>query len=101
MASLAVTAPTAMLPHLPTVAATLPGYEWITQQAMFAPPKTPGAMINRLNREITGVLTNPETREKLLAAGTESAISTPDELTAMMKSEMAKMKKVIAGITAK
>jgi tripartite-type tricarboxylate transporter receptor subunit TctC len=77
------------------------GYEWITRQAMFAPPKTPGAMVNRLNKEIVGVLTNPEVKEKLLAAGTETTVGTPEEVTAMMKSEMAKMKKVIAGLSVK
>ena len=91
----------AALPELPTVAATgLPGYEAIATQAMFAPAKTPPAAIATLNREIVRVLHHPDTRARALGFGVEVVGSTPAELDAAMKAEMAKMGKVIrdAGI---
>ncbi len=95
LTALGVTAATVMAPNLPLVADTLPGYQWITHTIMMTAPKTPATLVNRLNTEIVGVLTSTEVRDKFLAAGTEPASSTPDDLTAMMKSEMAKMSKVI------
>lgn len=95
LTALAVTAPTVTAPNLPLAADTLPGYQWIIHTIMMTAPKTPAALVNRLNTEVVGVLTGSELRDKFLAAGTEPASSTPVELTAMMKSEMAKMSKVI------
>ena len=103
--ALAVTSakPSALLPDLPTVAATgLPGYESISVFAIFAPAKTPATIIQRLNQETLAVLKTAETRERFLAAGVEPVGSTPDQLGALMKTEMAKWGKVIrdAGLRA-
>ncbi len=92
-----------LLPDLPTVAAAgLPGYEAVSMVGMFAPPKTQVAVINRLNQEVVRVLNRPEAKEKLVASGVEAAGTTPEQLTATMKSEMTRLGKVIqaAGIRA-
>ena len=101
--ALAVTSakPTALLPGLPTVAAGgLPGYELVSVQGIFAPAKTPAAVIQRLNQEIVPFLQKPETREIFFKAGVETIGSTPEELAATVKSEMDRLGKVIkaAGI---
>jgi len=62
---------------------------------VFLPAKTPVALVNRLNKEIVQVLNKPETREKFLSASTEIVASTPQGLADTMKSEMARMGKVI------
>jgi tripartite-type tricarboxylate transporter receptor subunit TctC len=100
---LAVTSaqPSAMAPGLPTMAsAGLPGYECVGMYAVFAPAKTPQRLTNLLNREIVRVLDRPEYRERFQAASTDVIASSPEELTATMKAEMARMGKVIkaAGI---
>ena len=97
--ALAVTSaePSALVPELPTVAvAGLPGYEAAAMTVMFAPGKTPGAIINRLNQEIVRFLRTTEARERFLKAGTEVVGSTPEEFAATIKSEIAKSSKVIA-----
>jgi tripartite-type tricarboxylate transporter receptor subunit TctC len=101
--ALAVTSvqPSALAPGLPPLsAAGLPGYECVAMYAVFAPAKTPAALVKRLNRETVTVLNRPDIKEKFLAASTEVIASSPEELTATMKSEMARMGKVIkaAGI---
>ncbi len=93
--------PSAAYPDLPTVAASgLPGYESTATQAMFAPARTPAAVVNLLNREIVKVLNQPESRARILSTGVEVVASSPDELDSVMKAEMARMGKVIkdAGI---
>jgi tripartite-type tricarboxylate transporter receptor subunit TctC len=103
--ALAVTSaqPSALLPGLPTIAATgLPGYESISVFAIFAPAKTPAAIIQRLNQETQAVLKTAETRARFLNAGVEPVGGPPEQLAALMKSEMAKWGKVIrdAGLRA-
>ena len=92
----------ALFPDMPTVAASVPGYDMEAVYCIFAPAKTPAAIINRLNQEIVRVLSQADVKEKLLAAGIEPLGSSPAELGALRQSDMAKMGKVIkdAGIGA-
>ena len=101
--ALAVTTlqPSVLFPDVPTVASSgLPGFEVASVYALFAPAKTPAAIVNRLNQEVVRFLARTDMREKFLAAGMEPIGSSPEELVAAMKSEMARMGKVIkeAGI---
>ena len=100
---LAVTSaqPSALVPGFPTLAAAgLPGYECVSMYAVFVPAKTPAPLVKRLNREIVSVLKRPDIKDRFLAASTDVIASSPEELAATMKSEMARMGKVIkaAGI---
>ncbi len=90
----------ALVPDLPTVASTVPGYEALSIIGMFAPAKTPPAIINLLQQEIARGLNKPEVKELFINAGVEVVASTPDEFTTVIKSEMARLGKVIkdAGI---
>ncbi len=95
--ALAVTSPqpSALFPDLPTVAATLPGFESGSLYGMFAPAKTPAAIINRLNQETVRVLNRANVKEKFLNVGVEVVGSSPQEFAATIRSEMARMGKVI------
>jgi tripartite-type tricarboxylate transporter receptor subunit TctC len=93
--------PSALLPGLPTVAASgVPGYEASSVLALFAPAKTPEAIVSRLNQEIVRSLKMAGTKEALLATGVEPVGSSPRELAAVMQSEIVRFGKVIkdAGI---
>ncbi len=103
--ALAVTSaePSRLAPDLPTIAASgLPGYESVSIYALFAPARTPAAIVRRLNQEVARVLNQQEVRDRLFASGLESAGSTPEQLAATLKSEMTRMGKLIreAGIKA-
>jgi len=98
--ALAVTSakPSALLPGLPTVAAGgLPGYELVSVQGIFAPARTPEAVVARLNREIVPFLQRADVKEKFFAAGMEPLGSPPETLAATVKSEMDRLGKVIKG----
>ena len=93
--------PSALMPGLPTVAASgVPGFESVVWAVAFAPAKTPEAVINRLNQEIVRVLNQPEAKKQLLDYGTEVVASSQAEIVAKIKSEITTMGKVIkdAGI---
>jgi len=101
--ALAVTSaqPSPLLPGLPTMAASgLPGYESMQIYGVFAPAKTPAAIVERVSGEIVRVVQRPDVRDKFLAAGVEPVGSTPQELATTMKSEIVRIGKVIkdAGI---
>ena len=94
--ALAVTTaqPSALLPGLPAVAASgIPGYESAGMTSVFAPARTPEAVINRLNQEIALFLNTPDTKEKFFNAGAEVVASSPQELGTKMKSEIERLGK--------
>jgi tripartite-type tricarboxylate transporter receptor subunit TctC len=100
---LAVTSaePTALAPGVPTIAASgLPGYESISIYGVFAPARTPRALIDKLNQEIVRLLNRADIREKFFNAGMETMGGSPEQLAATVKSEIARIGKVIkeAGI---
>ncbi len=101
--ALAVTSaqPTPLAPGLPTVAsAGLPGYETLSIYGVFAPSRTPVAVIERLNREFARVLQRADVQQLFLKAGIETVGSSPEAFAAVIKADTARMGKVIeeAGI---
>jgi tripartite-type tricarboxylate transporter receptor subunit TctC len=93
--------PSALAPGLPTIAAAgVPGYELVSTTGLFAPAKTSEAIIARLSQEARRVLGRPEVKERFLSAGAEVVGSSPEQFAATIKSEIARMGKVIkdAGI---
>lgn len=92
-----------LFPDLPTVAATgLPGYEAVSIYGVFAPAKTPAAVIAKRYAEIGRVLNRTEVKERFAGIGVETVGGTPGEFAAMVQSETLKWGKVIrdAGIRA-
>ena len=100
--ALAVTGaqPSPLNPGLPPVAATVPGFEISGITGIYAPAKTPAAIINQLNREIVRFLKSPEGTEKFTLKGDDIVGSSPQELVTKIKTEIAKYSKLIkdAGI---
>jgi tripartite-type tricarboxylate transporter receptor subunit TctC len=89
-------------PDIPTLAeAGLPGFEAVSWFAMFAPANTPAPVVNKLQAEISKILKSPDISKKLLDLGLEPSGSTPAELAAYQKSEIAKWSKVVKDSGAK
>jgi tripartite-type tricarboxylate transporter receptor subunit TctC len=91
----------ATLPDAPTIAESgLPGYECSLWQAIVAPAATPGAIITRLNREVTAVLNDPEVRAAFAKHGVEPEPGSPEALGARIRDDVQKWRDVItsAGI---
>ena len=103
--ALAVTSaqPSALFPGLPTVSASgVPGYDAASIMCVFAPARTPAVLVGRLNQEIVRILNTPQLKERFIRAGSEVVASSPQQLAATIKTDMATMGKVIrdAGIRA-
>jgi tripartite-type tricarboxylate transporter receptor subunit TctC len=92
----------AVIPDTPVIAETVPGFELITWYGIFAPARTPAAIVKRLNVEIENVLKDSDAREKLEAQGLEPTIMTPEELKRYTEQDVNRWAKLIktAGIKA-
>ena len=85
-----------LLPELPTLAESgLPGYEAGSWYGILAPAGTPAAVVARLNLEINKALKQPEVRERLAAEGAEAIAGTPEEFTAHIRDELARVRKIM------
>ncbi len=88
-------------PDLPTVAELgLPGFNYSAWVGVFAPAKTPQAIIDRLSKEFEIVLKDPETDAKIRSIGAAPMIGDSKQLAVLLNQEIAKAGKVVkdAGI---
>jgi tripartite-type tricarboxylate transporter receptor subunit TctC len=83
-------------PRIPTVAESgLPGFESALWNAVMAPAGTPQPVIARLHADIARVLTSPDIVQMLGRQGFEASVSSPRQLAAYLRSEIAKWAKVV------
>ena len=86
----------ALMPELPTISESgLTGFDANNWYGLLAPAKTPRAIIDRLNAEVTKVLNSPDVRAALFNQGLDAAPGTPEQFGAYIRSERAKWAKVI------
>jgi len=83
-----------VLPDVPTVGESVPGYVMSTWYGAVAPVKTPREIVQRLNQEMVKALAVPEVKEKLAALGADVVGTTPEETAAIFKIDLAKFTKV-------
>ncbi len=91
------------LPEFPTIAeAGVPGYEAYAWAGMIGPANMPAAVVQRLAKEINGILRLKDVTDRMLAEGTVPTPSSPEEFTAYIRSELKKWGDVVkmAGIKA-
>lgn len=77
----------ALLPDVPTIGETLPGYQVESWEGIVAPAATPRALIARLNKEIAAAVNSPELRELWRNRGVDTVTTTPEAFSAMVKEE--------------
>jgi tripartite-type tricarboxylate transporter receptor subunit TctC len=91
-----------LLPDLPAIAETLPGYEIYVWYAMFAPRNTPTEIVTLLNTALKNVAAEPKIVARFSADGGVPATMSPDELAKFLADDEAKWRKMVevAGIAA-
>ncbi len=97
--ALAVAGPkrAASLPDVPTLKeAGVDGVDVTQWYAFFAPAKTPKAVVDQINKALNQVLTDKEVIKRIEDHGADVETSTPEELRAMVASELAKWRGVVA-----
>jgi tripartite-type tricarboxylate transporter receptor subunit TctC len=95
--ALAVTSPARapLIPDVPTMAESgYPGFEILSWFALLAPAGTPQPIIKQLNAEAVKALASDQVKGPLSAQGLTIASSTPDQVTAHIKSEIAKFTRI-------
>ncbi len=90
-----------LLPDLPVVADTLPGFEITQWWGMALPAKTPRAIVDRLNADLARVLQHPELRERLTQQGAVLGGGSSDDFRRFIATERTRLGRIIrqAGIT--
>jgi len=88
------------MPELPTIAESgVPGYELRSWYGLLAPNRTPAPLVSFLNREVSGLMSSPEVKERLAADGAEAAApNTPAEFRGVIAGEIVRWEKVIRNL---
>jgi tripartite-type tricarboxylate transporter receptor subunit TctC len=76
-----------LLPGVPTVAETLPGYEMTVWYGAYGPAGMPKEIVARLNAEIANILSLPDVKKRMADIAVETAASAPEELAAMTRAD--------------
>jgi tripartite-type tricarboxylate transporter receptor subunit TctC len=84
-----------LLPNVPTIAETVPGYELAVWYGFFGPKDLPADIVKRLNGEINRIMALPEVREKMDAIGVEVVQSTPEGFASTLRRDADRYEKVI------
>lgn len=86
---LAVTSPKRLppLPDVPTVAETLPGFEYWAWMGICVPAGTPKEIVTRLSLELNRILSSQDARDWFAEQGSEPIVETPEQFTAYIRKE--------------
>ena len=84
-----------LIPNVPAIAETVPGYEAGSWHGFFAPAKTPKAIVNYLSAELVKAINSPQVKEVLLADGVNIVANSPEEFAAFLNVEIDKWAKII------
>jgi tripartite-type tricarboxylate transporter receptor subunit TctC len=88
-------------PDLATVEESgVPDYDVVSWNALFAPARTPGEIVAKLNGALRDILADAELKKRLLSLGIEAKAGTPEEISSRLRSDIDKWRRVIekAGI---
>ncbi len=86
---------TPVLPDVPTVGETIPGFEVTTWSGIGVPRGTPAEIIERLNRENNGGLADPAIKARLAEVGATPIVMTPAAFGAMMAADTEKWARIV------
>jgi tripartite-type tricarboxylate transporter receptor subunit TctC len=84
-----------LLPDVPAIAETVPGFESNTWFGLYGPKGLPADLVAKINRGVNEALQEPDVKERLAKLGIEPVGGTPQEFAKMTEAERAKWKKII------
>ena len=87
-----------VLPDVPTIAESLPGYENITWHSVVVPAKTPKPIVAKLSKELMRIIKNPDMQVHFAQQGLDAVGSTPEELATLIKKEQVEYAKLVKQI---
>jgi tripartite-type tricarboxylate transporter receptor subunit TctC len=84
-----------ILPDVPAIGETIPGYEARGWNGILAPARTPKPIVDRLHREVVQVVRSKEFAQAVTAEGATAVGNTPAEFDAIIRADLAKWAKII------
>jgi tripartite-type tricarboxylate transporter receptor subunit TctC len=87
--------PTKLVPGVPPVSDTVPGFELLGWYGMNLPPKTPKNIVNRVSADVVKALKDPEVQEKMFTVGAEAAGNSPADFSAFLRSQTEHWRKLL------
>ena len=84
-----------LLPNVPTVAESLPGYSAHSWLGIFVPAGTPQSVVDRLQRDLVAAIDDPKAQARLVEAGFEPKSSTQGDFAKLVREEMEKWRSVV------
>ncbi len=84
-----------LIPDVPPIADTLPGFEAVTWVGLLAPAGTPREIVSRMHAEIAKVVAAPDVRERFSTSGAEPVASTPEHFGAYLAAEVKQWERVV------
>jgi tripartite-type tricarboxylate transporter receptor subunit TctC len=91
----------ASLPDVPAISETLPGFEAVAWYAVVAPPKTPKAIVDKINADINEALHDPNILARFVEFSAEPVGGTPAETAKYMREEVGRWNNVIKAANVK
>ncbi len=95
--ALAITTParTSLLPDLPAIAETLPGFEVVHWYGIWGPQGMPRSVVVRWNREVAKILATDSMKVRTRAEGLDAAGGPPEEFGELIRRDIEKWRKVV------
>lgn len=84
-----------VVPTIPAVAETMPGFDYTAWYGLFAPTRTPPGILEKIRADVQRALATPEFAKLLLSEGSEPAPSSGEELGQVIKHETAIWSKIV------
>jgi tripartite-type tricarboxylate transporter receptor subunit TctC len=86
--------PSTILPGLPTIGETVPGYEASSWFGLLAPANTPRTVVDKVNAAVNKALADPTVKTQMDSLGVETIGGTPDQFATYVKAKVAEMSDV-------
>jgi tripartite-type tricarboxylate transporter receptor subunit TctC len=90
--------PTALLPNIPPIANTIPGFDYSGWQGFFVPKGTPKAINDKIRDAVMKTVNSPEVKKSLGIQATEVVIRGPAEFRKVVEQSMIKNAKVVEAV---
>jgi tripartite-type tricarboxylate transporter receptor subunit TctC len=90
-----------VLPDLPTVGETLPGYEMAVWYGMFAPAGTPPELVAKLNAEVNRIMQLPDVNARLAPLGAEATAQSAAAFARILRADEQKWSRIIHDVGAR
>ena len=89
---------TPLLPDIPAIAETLPGFKYVAFSGFLSPKGTPRPVMHKINATMVKVVNTPEMKEQLALQGAEPATGTPEEFRKAVQEELVETGKLVKAI---